>query len=65
TQEEVAPAYIAQLADYRLALSRLFPGKPLRAALLWTDGPRLMGISSTLLDAAERDMLCRKPALTP
>ncbi|MGH6735539.1 MAG: PD-(D/E)XK nuclease family protein, partial [Methyloceanibacter sp.] len=65
TPEEVAPAYIAQLAAYRLALATLFPGKTLRAALLWTDGPRLMEISSTLLDAAMRDMLERGTALTP
>ena len=36
--EEVAEAYIDQLASYRLALKRLFPGRSLRAALLWTDG---------------------------
>ena len=52
--EEVAPAYIAQLAAYRAALARLFPGRSLRAALLWTDGPRLMEIPSTMLDDAER-----------
>ena len=59
--EKVAPAYIAQLAAYRAALARLFPGHNLRAALLWTDGPHLMEIPSTLLDDAERRML-RGPA---
>ena len=59
TPEEVAPAYIAQLAAYRAALARLFPGRTLRAALLWTDGPRLMEIPSTLLDDAERRILRR------
>jgi ATP-dependent helicase/nuclease subunit A len=54
TPTEVAPAYIAQLAAYRIALQRLFPGRTLRAALLWTDGPQLMEIPSPLLDAAER-----------
>jgi ATP-dependent helicase/nuclease subunit A len=54
TPEEVAPAYVAQLAAYRKALKGLFPRLPLRAALLWTDGPRLMDIPSTLLDEAER-----------
>lgn len=56
-EEDVAPAYVGQLAAYRLALSAMFPGKPVRAALLWTDGPRLMEISSTLLEKAERDIL--------
>jgi ATP-dependent helicase/nuclease subunit A len=53
TLDEVAPAYIAQLAGYRRALARMFPERPLRAALLWTDGPRLMEIPSSLLDAAD------------
>ncbi len=55
--EEVAPAYIAQLAAYRFALRLLFPGKPVRAALLWTDGPKLMEIPSNMLDDAECRML--------
>jgi ATP-dependent helicase/nuclease subunit A len=51
---EAAPmGYIAQLAAYRLALARLFPGKPVRAALLWTEAPRLMVIPNTLLDQGE------------
>jgi ATP-dependent helicase/nuclease subunit A len=59
TLEEVAPAYIAQLAGYRQALKALYPGLPLRAALLWTDGPRLMEIPSTSLDDAEQRLLRR------
>jgi ATP-dependent helicase/nuclease subunit A len=59
TLEEVAPAYIAQLAGYRWALKNLLRGRPLRAALLWTDGPRLMEIPSTSLDRAEETLLRR------
>jgi ATP-dependent helicase/nuclease subunit A len=59
TLDEVAPAYIAQLAGYRAALRGLFPGRPLRAALLWTDGPRLMEIPATSLDEAEQRLLAR------
>jgi ATP-dependent helicase/nuclease subunit A len=55
--EDVAPAYIDQLASYRLALKRMFPGRGLRAALLWTDGPNLMEIPSTSLDGAEERIL--------
>jgi ATP-dependent helicase/nuclease subunit A len=51
--EDVAWTYIVQLAGYRLALARLFPGRNVRAALLWTDGPRLIEIPKALLDAAE------------
>ncbi len=42
--ENVAPAYLYQLAAYVLALQEIYPGKRVRAALLWTDGPRLMEI---------------------
>jgi ATP-dependent helicase/nuclease subunit A len=61
TPDEVSPAYVAQLAGYRTALKALFEGRPLKAALLWTDGPRLMEIPSTSLDAAER-LLFNAPA---
>ena len=64
TEDKVAWAYVEQLAAYRLALKSLFPGRALRAALLWTDGPHLMEISSTSLDEAERVMLERLAALT-
>jgi ATP-dependent helicase/nuclease subunit A len=55
--EDVAPAYVAQLAAYRFALRRMFPDKPVRAALLWTDGPKLMEIPSNMLDDAECRMV--------
>ncbi len=60
TLDEVAPAYIAQLAGLPARRSSgLFPGRTLRAALLWTDGPRLMEIPSTSLDDAEQRLLQR------
>jgi ATP-dependent helicase/nuclease subunit A len=46
------PAYVAQLAAYRDVLRRLFPGRDVRAALLWIDGPVLMELPAALLDAA-------------
>jgi ATP-dependent helicase/nuclease subunit A len=33
-------------------LSALHPGRPVRCALLWTDGPRLMELPGEMLDAA-------------
>ena len=45
----VAPAYLYQLAAYALALQEIYPGHRLRAALLWTDGPRLMEIPEDIL----------------
>jgi ATP-dependent helicase/nuclease subunit A len=38
------------LAAYRLALREIYPGRLVRAALLWTDGPRLMEIPADVLD---------------
>jgi ATP-dependent helicase/nuclease subunit A len=45
TEAEVAPVYLRQLALYRAALARIYPGREIRCALLWTEGPRLMPIS--------------------
>ena len=51
----VAPAYLFQLAAYTLALARIYPRRQVRAAILWTDGPRLMEIpANRLRDHAER-----------
>lgn len=48
--EDVAPAYLYQLAAYRLAVREIYAGKPVEAALLWTDGARLMRIPAEILD---------------
>ena len=48
----VAPVYLRQMAAYRGALRAVYPGKTVRCALLWTDGPRLMPLSEAALDAA-------------
>jgi ATP-dependent helicase/nuclease subunit A len=45
----VAPIYLRQLAIYRAALARIYPGREICCALLWTEGPRLMPISSETL----------------
>ena len=49
---EVPEAYVRQLALYRAVLARLYPERPIRAALLWTETPELMEISAPALDAA-------------
>jgi ATP-dependent helicase/nuclease subunit A len=48
--EDVPAAYLTQLALYRAVLARLYPDRPIRAALLWTDVPDLMEIPSERLD---------------
>jgi ATP-dependent helicase/nuclease subunit A len=50
--EEVPPAYMKQLALYRAVLAKLYPDKPVRAALIWTEVPDLMELSAEALDLA-------------
>ena len=48
---QVAEAYLLQLAAYRLAVNRIFSQQRVRAAILWTDGPRIMEIPTAALEA--------------
>jgi ATP-dependent helicase/nuclease subunit A len=50
--DEVPGAYVRQLALYRSVLSRIYPDRPVRAALIWTEVPDLMEISAAELDRA-------------
>jgi ATP-dependent helicase/nuclease subunit A len=43
--------YVRQLALYRAVLQKIYPQRPVRAALLWTETPELMEISTPALDA--------------
>ena len=43
--------YLAQMALYRAALMKIYPAKRVAAALIWTDGARLMELPEALLDA--------------
>jgi ATP-dependent helicase/nuclease subunit A len=53
--EEVPDSYVRQLAAYRAVLMKLYPGKPVRAALIWTEVPDLMELSPTVLEWALAD----------
>jgi ATP-dependent helicase/nuclease subunit A len=48
--DRVALAYRRQLALYRALLQEIYPGRPVRAFLLWTAAPRLMEIDAKTLD---------------
>ena len=43
--------YVRQLALYRAVLAKLYPGRAVRAALLWTELPEIMELSASALDA--------------
>ena len=47
---QVADAYVLQMAAYRVAVQQIFQTAAVRAAIIWTDGPRLMPIPDELLD---------------
>jgi len=49
TEDAVPAIYLRQMATYRAALQRIYPGRPVDCALLWTDGPLLMPISPGFL----------------
>jgi ATP-dependent helicase/nuclease subunit A len=49
--EAVPPAYRRQMALYRALLAALYPERNVRAALLWTETPEIMELSSATLDA--------------
>jgi ATP-dependent helicase/nuclease subunit A len=52
TLDKVPRAYLAQLGIYRAVLTRLYPGRPVRAALIWTEVPDLMEVSDAAMDAS-------------
>ncbi len=52
----VDPSYIAQLALYGAILAEVFPGRAIHAALVWTDGPKLMPLSEEVRAKALADL---------
>jgi ATP-dependent helicase/nuclease subunit A len=46
----VPTVYLRQMAAYRAILREIYPDRPVRCALLWTDGPRLMPLGDRLMD---------------
>jgi len=62
---EAPLAYIRQLALYRAVLRKLYPQRPIRTALLWTETPELMEISAPALDAELASLLRGSSELDP
>jgi len=52
TIADAPPAYVEQLALYRAVLRELYPGRPIRAVLVWTEVPDLMEVSAEAMDDA-------------
>ena len=43
-------AYLRQMAAYVAALEKIFPGRPIRAGLLYSHGPEMLEISVRLIE---------------
>jgi ATP-dependent helicase/nuclease subunit A len=48
--EHADPAYLRQMAVYAAVLQEVFPQRRIEAALVWTDGPKLMPVPEKLID---------------
>ena len=48
--DAVPALYLRQMAAYREVLRQIYPDRPARCVLLWTDGPRLMDLGNAVLD---------------
>jgi len=59
TEAEVSQIYLAQMALYRAAAARIFPGKRIVCGLVFTDGPRLLQLSDVVLDTQMAGMTAR------
>jgi ATP-dependent helicase/nuclease subunit A len=46
---DTPPAYLRQMAAYRAVLERVYPGRAVRCALLWTDVPALIPLGDESL----------------
>ncbi len=54
--EDADPAYLRQMALYVAVLADIFPQHVIEAALVWTDGPKLMAIPELLIKQTLADL---------
>ena len=47
--EKVPAIYIRQMSLYRRSMAEMYPGKVVKCALLWTEGPHLMSLPPEIL----------------
>ena len=50
--EDADAAYVTQMAIYAAVLGEIFPERRIEAALVWTDGPRLMPVPENMMAEA-------------
>ena len=59
---QAPPAYLAQMAAYRAVIRQIYPGREIRAVLVWTDGPRAVMLDSAALDPFETYLIATPAA---
>ncbi|MEM7566724.1 MAG: PD-(D/E)XK nuclease family protein, partial [Pseudomonadota bacterium] len=59
TPDAIPPGYLAQLGAYGVALARLYPGREIALALLWTALPRLDDVDPAAARSAFEAALSR------
>ncbi len=64
TPEKTPAIYRVQMALYRAALQKLYPGKRVSCVLVWTDGARAMRLPDSALDEALSRVASRQAAGT-
>ncbi|TGN67238.1 double-strand break repair helicase AddA, partial [Paracoccus liaowanqingii] len=62
TPEAVPEGILRQMAAYRAALRGIWPGRPLRMAVLWTAGRSLMDLPDAVLDPVMARLGVEAPA---
>ena len=55
-EAQVSPVTLGQMALYRAAVAKVFPGRRIVCGLLFTDGPRLLRLSDAILDRQWADL---------
>jgi ATP-dependent helicase/nuclease subunit A len=50
TEADVPAVYLRQMALYRAGAAKVFPGRRIVCGLVFTDGPRLLGLSDAVLE---------------
>ncbi len=54
---DVPKPYVGQLALYRAILGRIYPEKTIRAALIFTEGPRVIEVPGAVMETALAEIL--------
>ncbi|MDE1939488.1 MAG: double-strand break repair helicase AddA [Alphaproteobacteria bacterium] len=58
-ENDVPQIYATQMALYRAAATKIFSGKRIASALVWTEGPSLMPLTDAFLEAEARRIRAR------